>query len=42
MAATYGAIIWTADPNDIHALVDAQDVSPLRSSAPSDRPETAT
>ncbi|MEU6540555.1 twitching motility protein PilT [Streptomyces sp. NPDC047000] len=28
MAAGLGAIIWTSDPNDIHALIDAQDVKP--------------
>ncbi|MEW2496946.1 PIN domain-containing protein [Streptomyces nodosus] len=28
MAATLGAIIWTSDPDDIHALVDAQDIKP--------------
>lgn len=28
MAASLGAIIWTSDPDDIHALIDAQDVKP--------------
>jgi hypothetical protein len=28
MAASLGAIIWTSDPYDIHALIDAQDVKP--------------
>jgi hypothetical protein len=28
VAATLGAIIWTSDPHDIRALIDAQDVKP--------------
>lgn len=28
MAASLGAIIWTSDPGDIRALIDAQDVKP--------------
>jgi hypothetical protein len=28
MAATLGAIIWTSDPDDIRALIDAQDIKP--------------
>jgi predicted nucleic acid-binding protein len=28
MAATLGAIVWTSDPDDIHALADAQDTKP--------------
>lgn len=28
MAASLGAIIWTSDPDDIRALIDAQDVKP--------------
>ncbi|MEU8523704.1 PIN domain-containing protein [Streptomyces sp. NPDC048577] len=28
MAASLGAIIWTSDPDDIHALIDALDVKP--------------
>ncbi|MBJ6634558.1 twitching motility protein PilT [Streptomyces sp. SS10] len=28
MAASLGAIIWTSDPYDIHALIGAQDVKP--------------
>ncbi|MFE0603642.1 twitching motility protein PilT [Streptomyces sp. NPDC058892] len=28
MAASLGAIIWTSDPYDIRALIDAQDVKP--------------
>ncbi|WP_406725709.1 PIN domain-containing protein [Streptomyces sp. GD-15H] len=28
MAATLGAVIWTSDPDDIHALIDAQDIRP--------------
>lgn len=28
MAASLGAIIWTSDPEDIRALIDAQDVKP--------------
>jgi predicted nucleic acid-binding protein len=28
MAATLGAIVWTSDPDDLHALVAAQDVKP--------------
>jgi hypothetical protein len=28
MAAGLGAIIWTSDPDDIHALIDAMDVKP--------------
>ncbi|WP_338672704.1 twitching motility protein PilT [Streptomyces sp. SCSIO 30461] len=28
MAASLGAIIWTSDPDDIRALVDAQDIKP--------------
>lgn len=28
MAASLGAVIWTSDPDDIHALIDAQDIKP--------------
>lgn len=28
MAAALGAIVWTSDPDDIHALADAQDTKP--------------
>jgi predicted nucleic acid-binding protein len=28
MAAALGAIVWTSDPDDIHALVEAQDTKP--------------
>ncbi|MFI0086713.1 twitching motility protein PilT [Streptomyces bobili] len=28
VAATLGAIIWTSDPNNIRALIDAQDIKP--------------
>ncbi|WP_246144691.1 hypothetical protein [Actinacidiphila oryziradicis] len=28
MAATLSTIIWTSDPDDIRALIDAQDVKP--------------
>jgi predicted nucleic acid-binding protein len=28
MAAIHGAIVWTSDPDDIHALTDAQDTKP--------------
>ncbi|MCM2513210.1 twitching motility protein PilT [Streptomyces griseoincarnatus] len=28
MAASLGAIIWTSDPYDVRALIDAQDVKP--------------
>ncbi|WP_017624080.1 PIN domain-containing protein [Nocardiopsis chromatogenes] len=28
MAAALGAIIWTSDPDDIHALIDAQGLKP--------------
>jgi hypothetical protein len=28
MAASLGAIIWTSDPDDIRALIDAQDIKP--------------
>lgn len=28
MAASLGAIIWTSDPDDIHTLVNAQDIKP--------------
>ena len=28
MAAALGAIIWTSDPDDIHALADASDTKP--------------
>ncbi|MFF4163553.1 twitching motility protein PilT [Streptomyces sp. NPDC001741] len=28
MASGLGAIIWTSDPDDIHALIDALDIKP--------------
>ncbi|MFI5719861.1 hypothetical protein [Nocardia sp. NPDC051750] len=28
MAASLGAIIWTSDPDDIRALIDAQNIKP--------------
>lgn len=28
MAASLGAIVWTSDPDDIHALIAAQDIKP--------------
>ncbi|MCD9904293.1 twitching motility protein PilT [Streptomyces sp. MT29] len=28
MAASLGAIVWTSDPDDIHVLIDAQDIKP--------------
>jgi hypothetical protein len=28
VAASFRAVVWTSDPDDIRALVDAQDVKP--------------